>query len=58
MDELVLPPAPLWYRSSVVTCAPDNTLVYGAKNDIVLVKEKSAEEAAEVKVIHGAHTKK
>ncbi|EFA02425.1 gem-associated protein 5 [Tribolium castaneum] len=57
MNELAVPPAPLWYRSSVLACAPDNTLVYGAKSDIVIVREKGPEEPAEVKLIHSAHSK-
>ncbi|XP_044254324.1 gem-associated protein 5 [Tribolium madens] len=57
MNELVVPPAPLWYRNSVVACAPDNTLVYGSKSDIVIIREKNPEEAAEVKLIHLAHSK-
>jgi hypothetical protein len=57
MNELVIPPAPLWYRSSVVTCAPDNTLVYGSKNDIIVLKEGGPEECAEVTFIQGAHSK-
>ncbi|RZC35001.1 gem-associated protein 5, partial [Asbolus verrucosus] len=57
MNELIIPHAPLWYRSSVMACSPDNILVYGSQNDIVIVRDKDSEEPAEIKIIQGAHSK-
>lgn len=32
-----IPPAPNWFNSQILACAPDNTLVYGTKNDLAII---------------------
>lgn len=56
---LTIPPSPNWYESSILTCSPDNTLIYGARNDIVLVKHSTCSNIpAEVQIIPRAHSQK
>lgn len=51
MNELIVPPTPQWYKSAILACAPDNTLVYGGINDLVIVKKSDTEKCPEIKVI-------
>ncbi|GLV35254.1 Ciao1 [Carabus blaptoides fortunei] len=58
MNELVVPPSPNWYRSSIIACAPDNTVIYGARQSIVIIKPTDPSEAADIQMIYLAHSDK
>ncbi|KAJ8984371.1 hypothetical protein NQ317_003519 [Molorchus minor] len=58
MNSLVIPPSPNWYEASILACAPDNTLVYGARNEIVVLGYSSADKPADIKIIPRAHLQK
>lgn len=58
MTSLVIPPCPNWYESSILVCSQDNTLVYGARNDIVLLESSQSNRPAVVKIIPKAHSQK
>ncbi|CAH0561332.1 unnamed protein product [Brassicogethes aeneus] len=58
MNELVIPPSSNWYETSIIACAKDNTLVYGARNDIVVVKPTEQSKPSEVRIITKAHSNK
>lgn len=58
MTSLVIPPSPNWYESSILTCSPDNTLIYGSRSDIVILKYLKNDTPTGVKIIPMAHTQK
>lgn len=58
MNELVVPPSPNWYSSSILACAPDNTVIYGARQSIVIIKPTHPSEAADIQMIYLAHNDK
>ena len=55
MNKLVVPPSPNWYENKIIACAPDNTIIYGARQDIVVINPRPKTEAAAVEVIMYAH---
>ncbi|CAH1174063.1 unnamed protein product [Phaedon cochleariae] len=59
MNTLVVPPSPNWYESSILACAPDNTVIYGARNDLVLIENSDVpNQASKVDIISRAHSQK
>lgn len=59
MSSLVIPPSPNWYETSILACSPDNTLIYGSRNDIVILENsENYGSPAEVKIISRAHAQK
>lgn len=55
MNNLVIPPSPNWYESKILACTVDNTLIYGSKTEIVIIKPRPYDEPADIKVILHAH---
>ncbi|XP_060517514.1 gem-associated protein 5-like isoform X2 [Cylas formicarius] len=58
MNKLVIPPSPNWYESGIGACAPDNTLVYGARGDIVVIQPTFLGEPDNVSIIGKAHSQR
>lgn len=58
MNNLVIPPSANWYEALILTCAPDNTLIYGSRKDIVILYESSDDQPSDVRIIHRAHSQK
>lgn len=59
MPPLIIPQSPNWYEASILICSPDNTVIYGARNDIILLENSMpANEPAEVRIISRAHPNK
>ncbi|XP_057667070.1 gem-associated protein 5-like [Diorhabda carinulata] len=59
MNTLIVPPSPNWYEANILACAPDNTLIYGAKNHIVILENSfETNKAADIRIIAHAHTQK
>ncbi|KAG5877680.1 hypothetical protein JTB14_003835 [Gonioctena quinquepunctata] len=58
MNTLTIPPSPSWYQTSIVACSPDNTLVYGSRNDLVIIENSESQEAAVIRIISRAHSLK
>uniref|UniRef100_A0A1Y1ML03 Uncharacterized protein n=1 Tax=Photinus pyralis TaxID=7054 RepID=A0A1Y1ML03_PHOPY len=56
MNKLVIPPSPNWFANNVLACASDNTVVYGSRNEIVVIKPAPPEEPADVQVLSGIHS--
>ncbi|KAL1490629.1 hypothetical protein ABEB36_013290 [Hypothenemus hampei] len=57
MDKLVIPPSPNWYQTDIMACAPDNTIIYGAQQDIVIIKPTAQDLPDNVCIIPKAHFK-
>lgn len=55
MNNLIIPPSPNWYESRILACTADNTIVYGAKSEIAVVKPQSYDKPADIKIIPHAH---
>ncbi|KAJ8945096.1 hypothetical protein NQ318_005277 [Aromia moschata] len=58
MNTLVIPPSPNWYETAILACAPDNSLIYGARNEIVLICDSPKDQASDIKIIPRAHSQK
>ncbi|KAJ8913469.1 hypothetical protein NQ315_013849 [Exocentrus adspersus] len=58
MNKLVIPPSANWYETSILACAPDNTLIYGARNDIVVIYDVPNDQPADIRIIPRAHSQK
>ncbi|XP_018568237.1 gem-associated protein 5 isoform X2 [Anoplophora glabripennis] len=58
MNNLVIPPSANWYETLILACAPDNTLIYGSRNDIVIIYDSPDDQPSDVKIIHRAHSQK
>ncbi|XP_025162758.1 gem-associated protein 5 [Harpegnathos saltator] len=55
MNSAVLPPSPNWYLSNILACSKRKTLAWGAKNCIVIAKQKENDLALEFNIIQDAH---
>ncbi|KAK9876684.1 hypothetical protein WA026_014063 [Henosepilachna vigintioctopunctata] len=55
MNRLVVPPSPNWYNAEILACAPDNTLIYGSKNDLVIIRTIPGCEPYQIKFVDQAH---
>ncbi|XP_076270678.1 gem nuclear organelle associated protein rigor mortis [Rhynchophorus ferrugineus] len=55
MNELVIPPSPSWFEVDILTCAPDNTVIYASLHDIVIVKPTPEDKSNDVVIITRAH---
>lgn len=55
MNNLVVPPTPNWFESKILACSVDNTLIYGAKTEIVVIEPQPWDKPANIKVIPNAH---
>lgn len=55
MNKLIIPPSPNWYEPNILTCALNNTVIYGSQAEIVIIKPRDSNEPADVKIIHKAH---
>ncbi|CAG9772044.1 unnamed protein product [Ceutorhynchus assimilis] len=58
MNKLTIPSSPNWYESDIMACAPDNTLLYGSRQDLVVIKPTDAEEPDDIRVLAKAHSMK
>lgn len=58
MNSLIIPPAPNWYENTVFVCAPDNTVIYGSRSDLVVIKPKDLDQPADIQIIPRAHQDK
>ncbi|XP_066260385.1 gem-associated protein 5 isoform X2 [Euwallacea similis] len=57
MDTLIVPPSPNWYQPDIMACAPDNTFLYGARNDFVTVKPTFDDRPDNIQIVSKAHFK-
>lgn len=55
MNSVVLPPSPNWYLSNILVYSRRKTLAWGAKNCIVIAKQKENDSALEFYIIPDAH---
>ncbi|XP_045479376.1 uncharacterized protein LOC123684241 isoform X2 [Harmonia axyridis] len=51
MDNFVIPPSPNWYNSHILACASDNTLVYGSKNEVVIIHPTIGDESPKIDIL-------
>uniref|UniRef100_A0AAR5PFF8 Gem-associated protein 5 n=1 Tax=Dendroctonus ponderosae TaxID=77166 RepID=A0AAR5PFF8_DENPD len=61
MEPAINPPGPSWYLTNIMACAPDNTLIYGACMDLVVITPNSLTKrcpAGLVNVVTPAHASK
>lgn len=58
MNNLVIPPSANWYETSILACARDNTLIYGSRNDIVIIYDSPNDQPSDVRIIPRAHSQK
>ncbi|XP_074038837.1 gem-associated protein 5 isoform X2 [Leptinotarsa decemlineata] len=58
MNSLTIPPSPNWYETSILACSLDNTVIYGSKNDLVIIKKTNIDVPNQVKIIPRAHSEK
>jgi hypothetical protein len=61
VNEETLPPSPNWHLSNVLACTADDTIPYGAKNNIVIAKYLpgySANVTPQICVIRNAHNER
>lgn len=56
MNEVTLPPSPNWYLSTILACASDGTVAWGARNSVVIAKANDDNKILEYKIIDKAHT--
>lgn len=56
MNELITPPSPNWYEVDILTCAPDNTVIYGSLQDVVIIKPTQEDKPNDVVIITKAHS--
>ncbi|XP_014224156.1 gem-associated protein 5 [Trichogramma pretiosum] len=56
MNEVILPPSPNWYFSSILACANDGTVSWGARNAIVVAKPDEESGSLSYSFIDRAHT--
>ncbi|XP_066156134.1 gem-associated protein 5 isoform X2 [Euwallacea fornicatus] len=57
MDTLIVPPSPNWYQPDIMACAPDNTFLYGARNDFVVIKPTFDDRPDDIQIVSKAHFK-
>ena len=55
MNEITLGPSPNWYLSSILACSNSGTVAWGARNSIVIAKQKEAVEILDYFFIERAH---
>ncbi|KAL6431847.1 hypothetical protein ACFW04_007362 [Cataglyphis niger] len=51
MNEIVLPPSPSWYLSSILACSKRGTLAFGAKNYIIIARQKEGYPGLQYSII-------
>lgn len=51
MNEIVLPPSPSWYLSNILACSKRGTLAFGAKNYIVIARQKEGHPGLQYSLI-------
>lgn len=54
MNTLTIPPSPNWYENSTISCTADNTILYGARSDIVIIHPNSLDKPAHIDIIPNA----
>ncbi|XP_011499580.1 PREDICTED: gem-associated protein 5 [Ceratosolen solmsi marchali] len=54
MNEVTLPPSPNWFSSTILACASDGTIAWGAKNSIIIAKAKDNKQL-DYSIIEKAH---
>lgn len=57
MESFVIPSPPNWYEPDVMACAPDNTVMYGSRNDLIIIKPTENDKPNDIQVIPDAHFK-
>lgn len=55
MNEVILPPSPNWYLNSILTSSKDGTVAWGARNAIVIAKQKHDSKTLNYSIIKDAH---
>lgn len=58
MNEITLPASPNWYLSSIIACANDGTVVWGARNSIIVAKKKENSKELQYTIFDKAHSQK
>lgn len=56
MNKLIIPSPPNWYEVDIMACSPDNTLIYGSRQDIIVIKPTSVDLPDQVEIIAKAHS--
>lgn len=51
MNEIVLPPSPNWYLSNILACSKRGTVAWGAKNFVIIAKQKEDHSNLEYSLI-------
>lgn len=52
MNNLTIPPSPGWFHSSVLSCTNDNTLLYTARQNIIIIHPESLDKPAKIDMLH------
>lgn len=58
MNEVTLPPSPNWYLSSILTCAQNGTVAWGARNSIVVAHPQRDSKIVKYSLIDKAHAER
>ncbi|KAF5272564.1 hypothetical protein FQR65_LT04903 [Abscondita terminalis] len=56
MNKLIIPPSCNWFSSKILACAVDNTIIYGSRNDVVVIYPEPSNESTDIKILGGLHT--
>ncbi|KAK4887150.1 hypothetical protein RN001_003421 [Aquatica leii] len=56
MNKLIVSPSPNWFSNSILACAPDNTVIYGSRNELIIINPTPAEEPADLRILGGIHS--
>ncbi|KAF5277597.1 hypothetical protein FQA39_LY06090 [Lamprigera yunnana] len=56
MNKLIVPPSPNWFASNILACAPDNSIIYGSRNEIVVIHPMPPEEPGNIQILAGLHS--
>lgn len=56
MNETLLPPSPNWYLSNIFACSRRGTVAWGAKNFIIIAKQKEDSDTLQYSIINPTTT--
>lgn len=58
MNNLVIPSSPNWYEADIMACAPDNILIYGSRQDLIVITPTPSDQPDDVHIVAKAHAMK
>ncbi|XP_050309808.1 gem-associated protein 5-like [Anthonomus grandis grandis] len=58
MNKLLIPSSPNWFLSDILACAPDNTVICGSRQDLVIIKPTEDNIPDDICCIGKAHSTK